>query len=254
MFDYDTEVRRYHQRLWAAIDAGAHDRVLDIGCGTGQTTREVARAAVAGSALGVDLSARMLTRARRLSAAEGLQNVTFEQADAQVHRFPPAHFTLGISRFGTMFFADPVAAFTNIGRALRRDARFVQLVWQDRDHQEWDAAIRQALTDGRAPPATAGGDPFSLADPDLVEGILTTAGFGEVEITDVREPVYYGPDTPAASNAALSLQLTKDLLAQLDAARAERALERLHAIFSTHDTGNGVWFDSRAWIITARRD
>jgi SAM-dependent methyltransferase len=96
-----------HRIRHAAAGAGPRDRVLDIGCGTGQSTRDAARAAVAGSALGVDLSERMLEHARRLSAGEGLRNVTFLQADAQVHRFAAAHFDLCISRFGAMFFAGP---------------------------------------------------------------------------------------------------------------------------------------------------
>ena len=123
LFDYDAELHRYHERLRTALDVGAADRVLDIGCGTGQMTREAARAAVSGHALGVDISARMLAQARRLSKEEGLRNLAFLHADAQVHRFPLQRFDLGISRFGTMFFTDPVAAFTNIGRTLRPRAR-----------------------------------------------------------------------------------------------------------------------------------
>lgn len=248
MFGYDAELQRYHERRRAVIDVDPGEGVLDIGCGTGQTTREVARAAVAGSAVGVDISARLLARARRLSAQEGLHNVTFVQADAQVHPFPPRHFTLGISRFGTMFFTDPVAAFTNIGRALSPGALLVQMVWQDRECQEWDTVLCQALADGRAQPDP---DPFSLADPAMVNAVLTAAGFDKVTITDVREPIYYGPDADAACNAALRLQMTRELLARLDAKQTERALQRLHASLAARDTGGGVWFDSRAWIITA---
>ena len=146
LFDYDAELRLHNELFRAAACVGSRDRVLDIGCGTGQSTREAALAAVAGSAVGVDLSAAMLERARQLSDEQGLANITFQQADAQVHRFPPTHFDLCISRFGTMFFADPVAAFTNIGRALRPAARLVLLVWQERDRNEWATVIRQTLT------------------------------------------------------------------------------------------------------------
>lgn len=127
---FDEEVRPYNERFRAAARVRPGDRVLDIGCGTGQSTREAARAAVGGSVLGVDLSAQAVELARRLSEQEGLRNVTFRQADAQVHRFPPRHFDLCISRFGTMFFADPVAAFANTGTALRPGGRLVILVWQ----------------------------------------------------------------------------------------------------------------------------
>ena len=252
LFDYDAELHRYHERLRAAVGIAVADRVLDIGCGTGQTTRDAARAAPSGSALGVDVSEPMLARARRLSQDEGLPNISFVLADAQVHGFLPEDFDVAISRFGTMFFADPVAAFTNIGRALRPGARLVQLVWQHRDRQEWDAVISEAFADAHPVPAP-GADPFSLADPVRVDGILTAAGFTGVDVTGVHEPICYGPDATSALDAVLILKMTQDLLAGLDAARTERALDRLRSALAAHDTGRGVYFDSHAWIVTARR-
>ncbi|QJT06242.1 methyltransferase domain-containing protein [Streptomyces asoensis] len=251
LFDYDAELRLHNEHFRTAARVGSGDRVLDIGCGTGQSTREAARAAVTGSALGVDLSAPMLERARRLSDEQGLANITFQQADAQVHRFPPKRFDLCISRFGTMFFADPVAAFTNIGRALRPEARLVLLVWQERDRNEWATAIRQSLTAASVTPH--GPDPFSLADPTVTEGILAAAGFAEVGFTDVHEPVHYGPDSATAFDAVLRLWEFKDLLANLDATAAEQARMRLRTALDAHHTDGGVYFDSRAWIVTARR-
>ena len=169
--DYDTELSRYSAALGRAWAVRTGDHVLDIGCGTGQTTREAARMARAGSALGVDVSAPAVERARELARAEGLHNVTFEHADAQTHRFAEGYFDLAISRFGTMFFDDPVAAFGNIGRALRPAGRLVMLVWQAHDRNEWDVAIHEALTgpDGSRVVAGDGPDPFSLADPATVE-------------------------------------------------------------------------------------
>jgi ubiquinone/menaquinone biosynthesis C-methylase UbiE len=248
-FDYDAELQRYHRRLVAALDIRADDRALDIGCGTGLTTREAAKKAE--SVVGVDISEQMVATARRISEEEGLRNVDFEVADVQVHPFPAESFSLGVSRFGTMFFADPDAAFANIARALRPGARFVQLVWQDVEHQGWHTAIRQALADGRTVPATGGA--FSLADPATAERLLTTAGFGNIQITDVREPVYYGSDAEAACDAARSLQLTQNLLADLNPAETEQALHRLHDTFAAHHTTDGIWLDTRAWLITAHR-
>jgi ubiquinone/menaquinone biosynthesis C-methylase UbiE len=252
LFDYDAELRRYHQHLRAAVGIRPADRVLDIGCGSGQTTPEAARAAAFGSALGIDISAARLARARRLARAEGLRNIGFVQADAQTHRFPAVCFDLAISRFGTMFFADPVAAFTNIGRALRPGGRLVQLVWQHRDRQEWDAVVGEVSAGERPAPAAAA-DPFSLADPATARAILTACGFTDVDVTGVHEPVCYGSDAATALRVMLSLQMTKDLLAPLDAWRAEQALGQLRAALATHQSSGGVFFDPRAWLITARR-
>lgn len=253
MFDYDAELSRYNARLRAAADVRTGDRVLDIGCGTGQTTRAAAISARSGSALGVDLSAPMVDRARQLSEAEGISNVSFERADAHTHPFTPEHFTLGISRFGTMFFTDLVAAFSNIGSALRPGARLVQLVWQAGDRQEWVSAIRHALAAGRRLPAGLGEAAFSLADPTATTGVLTAAGFTAVEITDVREPVYYGPDAASARDALFDLRMVQGLVAGLDATATAHALDRLLAMLDAHDTGEGVWLDSAAWLVTARR-
>ncbi|MGW1682245.1 class I SAM-dependent methyltransferase [Saccharopolyspora sp. NPDC002376] len=100
-------------------------RVLDIGCGSGRTSRIAAGQASDGQVLGVDLSAPMLAQARAAAADEGLSNVMFEQGDAQVHAFPAAQFDLAISRGGIMYFGDPAAAFANIGGALKAGGRLV---------------------------------------------------------------------------------------------------------------------------------
>jgi SAM-dependent methyltransferase len=253
--DYDAELRLHNQVLRRAWGVRRHDQVLDVGCGTGQTTREAARMATAGSALGVDLSAPMIDRARELAQAEGLRNVTFQRADAQVHRFPPEQFDLAISRFGTMFFDDPVAAFANIGRALRPAGRLAMMVWQGHERNEWDVAIHRSLEGFGESVAVApeGPDPFSLGNPMTVEGVLDAAGFAGVSFTDVHEPVYYGPDVAAALDWVRGFTCTNEVLKRLDPVAAERALERLGETLAAHAGGEGIWFDSRAWIVTARR-
>src|SRR4029077_13339442 len=159
----------------------------------GQTTRQAARTAQAGIALGVDISSPAIERARELARAEGLRNVTFEHANAQVYRFPQDRFDLAISRCGTMFFDDPVAAFANIGRALRPAGRLVMMVWQAHERNEWDVTIHQSLgaAEEPGPGASGGPDPFSLADPPAVTQILRAAGFADVAFTDVHEPVFH---------------------------------------------------------------
>ncbi|MFE3321368.1 class I SAM-dependent methyltransferase [Nocardia sp. NPDC059195] len=249
LFDYDAELRLHNVHLFEAARFGAADRVLDIGCGTGQTTREAARAAVDGSAVGVDISAVMLEQARRISDDEGPSNIGFELADAQVKPFSPAYFDLCISRFGVMFFADPVAAFTNIAHALRPGGRLAWLVWQGHDRNEWASVFSDVLA---AAIATPGRGPFSLADPTATESMLVTAGFTDIGFTEIDEPVYYGPDSAAAYDNLLRLTGFTAFLADLEPVKAERARARLRETLADHQTDSGVYFDSRAWLITAR--
>jgi len=253
--DYDDELRRHNQVLRRAYGIQPREHVLDVGCGSGRTTCQAARMARPGGALGVDISASAIERARELARAQGVPNVTFERADAQVHRFPQERFDLAISRFGTMFFDDHAAAFANLGQALRPAGRLVMMVWQARDRNAWDAAIRQSLAGpgGSAAVAPAGPDPFSLADPPAVTGILEAAGFADVSFTDVHEPVYYGPDVAAALDWVRGFACTSGILSRLDPAAAARALGRLRDMLAAHLGGDGVWFDSRAWLVTARR-
>jgi ubiquinone/menaquinone biosynthesis C-methylase UbiE len=253
--DYDAELRLYNEVLRRACGVGPRDHVMDIGCGTGQTTRQAARLAVAGGTLGVDVSAPAIAQARRLALEEGLRNITFECADAQVHRFPDDRFDLAISRFGTMFFSDPVAAFANIGRALRPAGRLVMMVWQAKERNEWGVAIDHILAghDGMAAVDHGAPDPFSLADPHTSTAILQAAGFADVTFTDVHQPVYYGPDVDAALAWVRGFTSTTRALKRLDPPAAGQALTRLRETLAEHLSADGVWFDSSAWIVAARR-
>lgn len=251
MTSYDAELQRHDEVLRQACGVQFRDHVLDIGCGTGQTTREAARAARAGSALGVDVSALAISRAGELARAERICNVTFECANAQVHRFPPEHFDLAISRFGTMFFDDPAAAFTNIGRSLRPVGRLVMMVWQAHELNEWDVAIRQALGVTATPDGLP--DAFSLADQATGTALLEAAGFTDVTFTDVSEPVYYGPDVDTAMEWVHGFAYTREVLKELAPVAAARAAGRLREALVTHLSDDGVWFDSRDWIVAARR-
>ena len=205
-----------------------------------------------GRVLGVDVSDRMLERARQLTAAERLDNVRYELADAQVHRFRRAGFDVAISRFGTMFFSDPPVAFANIAAALRPDARLVLLVWQRREDNEWARAIDAALGDA-AQPAAPGADPFSLANAQATAGLLEGAGFGEVHFEAVDEPVLYGHDLDAALAFILGFRDVSRALATVGD-EAALIVERVREMLAAHYSDErGVTFDSRSWLITARR-
>ena len=252
---YEASARRHGRRLLEAAQILAGDRVLDVGCGCGGTTRDAARIAVSGSALGVDLSRRMLDRARERSRAEGLINVRFEQGDAQVYPFDANAFDVVISRFGVMFFDDPIAAFRNVGRALRPGGRVAFLVWQGLPKNEWVSEIRNALAVGRAlpePPPDAPG-PFSLADEGRTRRILADAGFESVGVVASNEPFHVGHDADDAYDFLLTLSITKGMLAGLDDDTKAQALAALRSTLGAHDTGHGVMFGSAAWLVTAIR-
>lgn len=250
---FDRSVARHHQRLMTAAAIGTTEQVLDVGCGTGQTTCDAARAAAAGSALGVDLSAAMLAVARRRAAEDGMTNARFEQVDAQVHPFEPDSFDAVVSRTGAQFFGDPVAAFTNIGRAVRPGGRLVLLAWQGLPGNEWIREFSSAMAAGRdlpGPPPDAPG-PFSLADPHRVRAVLSTAGYADVDLEDVNEPMWFGGDADDAHR--LISGLLGWMLEGLDEAGRRRALDALHATVAAHETAAGVLYDSSAWLIRARR-
>ncbi|HEX9466968.1 MAG TPA: class I SAM-dependent methyltransferase [Acidimicrobiia bacterium] len=252
---YNAAVLRHHARLLAAAHIAPPDDVLDLGCGCGATTRDVGRAATGGTALGIDLSARMIERARDHTRAEGLTNVRYEQADAQVHPFEARGFDLAMSRFGAMFFNDPLAAFRNIGCSLRPAGRVALLAWRPLPENEWLTAIRAALALGRTlpePPIGAPG-PFGLADPDAVTSILTTVGFVDIAFEKVDQPFLFGTDAEDAYRFVSRISVVRGLLEGVAESDQTRALEQLYSTIERHDTGDGVWFDSAAWLITARR-
>ena len=124
-----------------------------------QSTRQAGLTARSGTALGIDVSAIAVEQARHLTRAQGIDNVTFEQGDAQAHPFPQQRFDLVISRFGTMFFGESPAAFANIGRALRPGGRLAMMVWQAHQRNEWAVAIQQCLEQPNRPARRRRTDP-----------------------------------------------------------------------------------------------
>lgn len=250
---FERSLEAYGDAFFASAAIAADDRVLDVGCGTGGTTRIAARTASAGSALGVDLSSAMLEIARQRAATECLNNVRFERADAQIHPFSPASFDVAIGRTSAMFFGDRVAALTNIASALRPGGRLVLLTWQGSEGNEWLREFSGALAAGRdlpTPPPDAPG-PFSLADPNVIRSVLTTAGYTHIAVDGRREPMRFGADTDDAYRFVLGLMSW--MLEGLDDTGKARARDALRATVAAHDSGSGVLYASAAWITTATR-
>jgi SAM-dependent methyltransferase len=252
---FDAASAGFDPALLEAAGIGAADRVLDVGCGAGISTRAAARATSDGHVTGIDLSGPLLAEARRRSAAAGLTNTTFVQGDAQVHPFEPAAFDVAVSRFGAMFFGDPVAAFGNVARALRPGGRLAALSWQPLARNEWLLVLRRTLAAGRPlpePPGDAPG-PFGLSDPDRVRRVLAAAGFESVHVAEVPGRVRLGADAEDAFDFVSGLGLTRGLLGGLDDGVRRAALDELRAALAQHATPDGVLFGAAAWLTTARR-
>lgn len=247
---FDRAVAGHDRSFQAAAAIQPTDRVLDVGCGTGQNTRDAGRAASSGWALGVDLSAPMLDYARRAAEAEGLTNVSFLHADAQIHPFDPASFDVAICRTSAMFFADQVAALANIRRALHPGGRLVLLTWQPLAGNEWLEELPTALAAGREPRIPPPGvGPFALSEPDRLRAVLGEAGFLDVRIAANAAPIWFGAD--AADAHEFILGQMRWMLEGLDDGGRAGALQALRANCAAHETAKGVTFASATWITTA---
>lgn len=239
----------------AAIEALAPkpgERILDVGCGGGQTTLLLAeRVGPTGSVVGADISRPMLELAWR--RGEGLPNVQFRQADAQVEDFGAGAFDGVFSRFGVMFFADPKAAFANLRSALKPGGRLAFACWRAAAENPLMTAPMAAAAH-RLPPLppsdpTAPG-PFAFADPDRVRGILEGAGFRDVKV----EPL----DLPLGGNTleeALTLALRIGPLGARLREQPELApsvTADVREALARHEKDGRVWMPGAIWIVTAR--
>ena len=242
---YDAGNGGFNEYLLDGAAIGPRDRVLDIGCGSGQITRLAAVRARLGRATGVDLSGPMLARARSLAAAEGIANATFEQGDAQVYPFAGGGFDVAVSRFGIMFFADPVAAFGNIRRALRADGRLAFLSMAPIEESDLGTVLAALPPLGHSPIGHHG--PLSLSDPERVREVLEGAGFRQVACRKVKAEQIEGRDArdageffagwgPIRYNYGESGELV-DILTE-----AMRPFER----------DGAVRLKGAAWLVTAR--
>lgn len=208
---FDAGAARYLPHL---LDAGRLDptsRALDVGCGSGTLAREAARHTTAGTVLGVDLSSRQLELTRRRTVGAGLDNVSFLQADAQVHPFTEAGVDVVLSRHGSMFFGDPAEAFANLTRALRPGGRMALVTWQPLADNEWIRTFRTILGAGRdlpAPSPTAPGA-FSMSEParDSIpwRSIVPAASSGwtwpMMACSTGRQPGWSKPSVPESTEA-----------------------------------------------------
>ncbi len=245
-----------------SIDAGAPaagEWVLDAGCGTGATILELAeRAGPAGHVMGIDISEVMLDRARSRVAGAGLGTVELVRADAQVAALPAEAFHLVHSRFGVMFFSDPVAAFANLRSALRPEGRLAFVCWRAPDLNPWFSVPIAAVSGILEPPPAPGPgapSPFALADPGITRAILERAGFSAVAVEGREHPVRVAGAAEAGRAGEIALSVLPVRAAYAAAppevqGRARSAVQTALAPFSGPD---GTALPGAVWLVTARR-
>ncbi len=230
--------------------------VLDVGCGCGGTTLAAARLIAPGQAVGLDLSGPMLARARADAGAAGLGNAVFLQGDAQVHPLEPARFGTVLSRFGVMFFADPVAAFANIRSAARPAGRLVFVCWQPLAANEWLLVPGAALAAHVQPAGFGSGDGpgmFAFADPDRIRQILAAAGWQDIEITSEHASILVGGggSIDYAVEFVCTSSMGRTMLAGADASTADRAIASVRAALSPYADADGVHLGAAVWLVQA---
>jgi SAM-dependent methyltransferase len=238
------------------LDAAAiavDDRVLDIGCGTGDLTRSAARRAQQGTAVGLDLSSAMVDTARELAAWHSLDNARFEVGDAQVHPFPAASFDAAVSHFGIMFFEDPEVAFTNIGRALRPGGRLAFVCPQAMELCDWYVVPMTAVLGEPPTSESAPSRMFSLASPEVVHAVLGRAGFTGIRVAPQPAALHMAPDLAAAVRFYAGSGPVQALVQRRPELTEPRLHELLVEALRPYLGPTGVRIPGSHWLVTADR-
>jgi len=242
--------------LIEAAGAAPGERALDIGCGCGATTFDLAaRLAPGGQVIGLDISAPMLERAQARTLA-GLP-ATFVVGDATVHKFAAGWADLLISRFGVMFFADPALSFANMRKGLAPGGRVVFACWREpRDNPWLMLPLREAYKHVPRLPDLSPEDPgpFAFADPERVRAILLAAGFVDIVLTrhDLRLDIAAGKGFEAAMATTLEIGPTSRALDGQPEALQRAAAAAIREALQPYRQGQGVWLGASIWIVSAR--
>ena len=244
--------------LLTCLRLAGGESVLEIGCGTGAVTVPLAEAVGEhGRVVAVDISEPMLGAARQRIEASGVHNVTLLSGDAQVLAFEPAAFDVATSRMGVMFFADPVAAFRNMGGALRPGGRLVFACWAPlAENRHWlisyDIALRHL---GQPEPSTdhAPG-PLAFTDPDYIRRILTAAGFAEI-VVERAHPTIIGSSPEEEARQALTMGPTARLIDAKQPPEATRQViaQEIAAAFAAEASAGPIRLPATIFLVTARR-
>jgi SAM-dependent methyltransferase len=244
--------------LLARLGSIGGESVLEIGCGTGALTLPLAEAVgERGRIVAVDISEPMLGVARQRIGERGLRNVTLLLGDAQVFEFEPAAFDLATSRMGVMFFADPAAAFRNIGGALKPGGRLVFACWAPlAENRHWlisyDIALRHLGP--RAPTPAHEPGPLAFGDPDYIHGVVAAAGFAEIAV-ERAHPTIIGGSPEEEARQALTMGPTARLIEEKKPAEAtrQRIAREIEAAFAAKARSGPIRLAATIFLVAARR-
>lgn len=251
---------RHSATVFPKLPVREGDRVVDVGCGWGDTAMELARlVGPRGSVVGIDCCDAFLETARQELSESGLTNVTFLRGDAEL-ALPEAEFDFAFSRFGTMFFSNPVAGLRNMRRALKPGGRMVHIVWRDPQDNPWlSMAKKEVLRFLPAPgenARTCGPGPFSMADEPTVRKMMEVAGYEDITFERIDAPVLIGRDVKDAIDFQLALgpagEVFREAGEEAERKRPEIEAALAEALQRQKLDADGIAMESSSWMISAR--
>jgi ubiquinone/menaquinone biosynthesis C-methylase UbiE len=250
---------RHSEAVFPTLPVRPGDRVLDVGCGFGDTALKLAAlVGPTGSVLGIDCCDAFLDFARAEVRARNLTNVSFVRGDAEI-ALPTNQFDFVFARFGTMFFANPVAGLRNMRRALKPGGRMVHIVWRDRADNPWLSMAKDVVLRFLPPPGadaqTCGPGPFSMSDEATVRKMMEIAGYEAIEFRRVDAPVLVGKDVKDAIAFQLAIgpagEVFREAGTEAETKRAKIEAALAEAINRQKIAADGIVMDSSSWVITA---
>lgn len=249
----------HSEAIFPSLPVSEGDRVLDVGCGFGDTAIKLARRVGAGGeVVGIDCCDVFLDYAIQDARDKGVDNISFARGDAEI-ALPNEQFDFVFSRFGTMFFANPVAGLRNMRRALKPGGRMVHIVWRDRADNPWLSMAKDIVLEILPPPGedaqTCGPGPFSMSNEAMVTGMMKAAGYENIEFRRVDAPVLIGNNVEDAIDFQLAIgpagEVFREAGAEAEEKRGRIEAALAEAIKRQKTSAEGIVMDSSSWVISA---
>ena len=251
----DTMLATFGDKALDTLNPQSGERILEIGCGTGTTTLALGeRVGASGEILAADLSRPMLNKAIERANVSAEDSITFVEADAQVHNFPTAAFDAVYSRFGVMFFDNPVAAFRNIRKAVRPGGRMAYVCWADRKANPWiriPAGAAKAFLDLPAPPPDDAPGQFSMENEHRVQQILHDAGWSDIGLERFTVDGSIGSNAADAASFITKMGPMSEPFALADSDTQNKTLQVIEEALTPYSNDSGVTLGFSTWIVSA---